>query len=146
MESLRLYSKSRKRRASPEAELQKAVVQYLRLAGVPGLLFFSVPNEAKRSPRLANHLKAMGLLSGVSDLVIIRPGNIDAAEVLFLELKAKGKKPSKTQLAFRDAANHANCTWLSADNINEAIKILKECGFIRAVARRRSSSPLSEAA
>lgn len=140
--ALKLYHRTRKRRASPEAELQKAVVQYLRLAGVPNLMFFSVPNEAKRSPRLANHLKAMGMTSGVSDLVICVPDS----GVMFLELKAKGEKPTAAQTQFAYAATLAGHAWACVDNINAAIDLLGIIGAIKAIPRRRAASPLSEAA
>ncbi len=34
----------------PEQALQKAVVQHLRIRGVPGLVFFHVPNGGHRKP------------------------------------------------------------------------------------------------
>ena len=139
MKTLPLYHKPRKKRATPEASLQKAVVQYLRVAGVPGVLFFSVPNEAKRSPRLANHLKAMGMLPGVSDLVICVPESC----VIFLELKAKGEKPSRAQDDFAKCATASGHYWTWADNIEDAITILQNGGAIKPVSRR---SLLSRAA
>ncbi len=142
MESLKLFSKSRKRRASPEAELQKAVVQYLNLAGVPGLLFFSVPNEQKCSVQRGAMLKKMGRRAGVSDLVILSPGQ----PILFLELKAKGEKQSDAQRAFECAAYEYGANYMVADNINEAISVLEECGATKVVPRRRASSPLSRKA
>lgn len=142
MKQLKLYSKTRKRRASPEAELQKAVVQYLRLAGVPGLLFFSVPNEQKCSVQRGAMLKKMGRLAGVSDLVIMAPGE----PILFLELKAKGEKQSDSQRAFECSAYEYGANYMVADTITEAVSILKECGAIKNVPRRRAASPFSEAA
>lgn len=132
---LKLYAKPRKKRATPEASLQKAVVQYLRVAGVPGLLFFSVPNEAKRSPRLANHLKAMGMLPGVSDLVICVPGR----GTLFLELKARGEQQTKAQVDFEARVLDLQAHWyFVVDNIDEAINILERYGAIKPVSRRLS--------
>lgn len=70
---LKLFSKPRRRKIGPEACLQITVVEYLRLAGVPGLLYFSVPNEQKCSVQRGAMLKRMGRLPGVSDLVIVIP-------------------------------------------------------------------------
>lgn len=145
MKTLKLYSKSRKRRIGPEARLQMAIVQYLKLAGVQNLLYFSVPNEGKRSRINGDHLRRMGLTSGVSDLVIVIPNLTRGINVLFLELKAKGGKATDNQLAFRDAAIDAGAHWALADNIETAISILREYGAIKNVARRRSS-PLSRKA
>ena len=144
MSKLKLFSKPRTRRASPEACLQMTVVEYLRLVGVPGLLFFSVPNEQKCSVQRGAQLKRMGRLSGVSDLVILIPGR----GTLFLELKAKGEKQTENQEAFENAV----CEWFPrhwyfvADTIDKAISILTEYGAIKNVSRRRAASPFSEAA
>ena len=43
---------------------QAAVIQWFRMA-YPKLIMFAIPNAAKRSPQLANYMKAEGLLAGV---------------------------------------------------------------------------------
>lgn len=146
MSNLKLYSKARKRRIGPEARLQMAVCQYLKLAGVPGLLYFSVPNEQKCSVQRGAMLKKMGRLAGVSDLVILIPRTGYSPTVLFLELKAKGEKPTETQFEFARTVHEIFGIWEFADNINDAISIVQKWGAIKNTARRRSSSPLSEAA
>lgn len=110
-----------------ESALQIAVVEHLRLTGVPGLLFFSIPNEGKRSAANGARLKAMGMLPGVADLFVKRPDRYP----LFIELKAKGKEPRPEQWAFHKAAYQADCGWAWADNIDDALKILREYGAIR---------------
>jgi hypothetical protein len=149
MKSLPLYHKPRKKHVGPEAQLQIAVCQYLKLAGVPGLLYFSVANEQKCSVQRGAMLKKMGKLAGVSDLVIVIPSRFrdspsEGPTILFLELKAKGNKPDVNQLAFHDAAYAAGACWEWADNIDDAISILTEFGAIKPVSRR--SSPLKRAA
>ena len=148
MSNLKLYSKARKRRIGPEARLQMAVVQYLKLAGVPGLLYFSVPNEQKCSVQRGAMLKKMGRLAGVSDLVILIPRVIHGSDepvVLFLELKAKGERLNENQRRFQVEADAIGAAYEWADNINDVISLLRQFGAIKNVARR-SSSPLSEAA
>lgn len=139
MVALKLYSKPRKRRASPEAELQKAVVQHLRLAGVPGLLFFSVPNEQKCSVQRGVMLKKMGRLAGVSDLVLIIPRELQVPVVRFLELKAKGEKPTEAQYNFGNAVTDARASWGWADDIESASILLTNWGAIKNAPRRRAS-------
>lgn len=57
------------KKSSPlESWEQKELVRWLVARRIA---FFSVPNEGKRSPRLANHMKAMGLVHGVPDMVLI---------------------------------------------------------------------------
>lgn len=144
---LKLFSKPRRRKIGPEACLQITVVEYLRLAGVPGLLYFSVPNEQKCSVQRGAMLKRMGRLPGVSDLVIVIPRAGRNPTVLFLELKAKGEKPSEEQVAFAKAASAISAFWDCADNIDDAILILRRWGAIRGTARRRpAASTLAKAA
>jgi hypothetical protein len=146
MKSLPLYHKPRKKRVGPEAQLQMAVIQYLKLAGVPGLLYFSVANEQKCSVQRGAMLKKMGKLAGVADLVIIAPVHPGLTNTLFLEIKAAGEKQSPAQIAFADAVRripdhfHYRCV----DNIGDAINILTLCGAIKPVSRH--SSPIARAA
>jgi hypothetical protein len=76
-----------------ESDLQKTVVAWLR-SQPPKCVWFAVPNEAKRSFRLANHLKAMGLRAGVADLVFFGFG--------FIELKMQWNKQTEAQEAFEE--------------------------------------------
>lgn len=116
------------KRNQPEARLQKAVVQHLKLTGVPGLVYFSVPNEGKRTAMMAGHLKAMGMLPGVSDLVMLCTG-----QMFFLELKARGEKPTENQLLFGASAIAAGASFAWCDNIDQAITILRDWGLIKSM-------------
>ena len=60
----------------------------------PQHIIFSVPNESK-SKRETLQKKAIGMMSGVSDLIIIRP-----KEVLFIEVKTPTGTQSKSQKIF----------------------------------------------
>jgi hypothetical protein len=126
--SLSFYGRTRQRRAMPpEASLQVAVVEALRLLGVPGLVYFRVPNDAKRSPQAGLWEQRMGLLKGVADLCVLVPDK----PALFLELKAAGKKAAPEQMAFADAVNRAGHRWSCVDNIDIALDLLTHHGAIR---------------
>lgn len=72
--------------------LQYKCAEWLRSQGI---LFFHVPNAAKRSLREASRLKAMGMVSGVHDLVIL----LDNGKIIFVELKTdKGDLSPKQKL------------------------------------------------
>ena len=60
-------------RARDEFLLQKAVVQFLRLACPDGLVF-AIPNGGHRSVRAGADLKATGLVPGVPDLCLVWRG------------------------------------------------------------------------
>lgn len=111
-----------------ESQLQIAVVDHLRLRGVPGLLFFKIPNEGKRTRANGARMKAEGMLAGVADLFIKAPRQ---ARPMFLELKRKGQKPTKEQKAFGDAADLAFCWWEWADNLDDALQHLSDYGAFR---------------
>lgn len=86
-----LYSKAMKRL---EDQIHFACAQWLRENNI---LFFHPPNEGKRTIREATRLKALGLVSGVPDLVIL----LDNAVTVFVELKTQKGKNSNSQNIFQ---------------------------------------------
>lgn len=75
-----------------EAELQKSIVEYLK-KNYPQVLVFSVPNEA--TYRRRHYFKKLGMLSGVSDLILVFLNGI-----LFIECKTPRGKQSIEQINF----------------------------------------------
>lgn len=68
-----------------EAKTQQEIVRYFRnnycLAfHKPQCSIFSVPNE-RNGVQIMQKLKQTGLLSGVSDLIVLREGKVDFVEV-----------------------------------------------------------------
>ena len=138
---LKFYSKVR--RVDPEAQLQKAVVQHLTLAGSPGMLFFKIPNEGKRSAAYGAEMKRQGLRPGAADLCICHAGR-----TFFLELKAKGEKPEAAQVQFSADALLAGCDYQWADNIDHALTVMHGWGVIERMVsgpRRRAEHEADEA-
>lgn len=76
-----------------EAELQKSIVEYLN-KNYPQVLVFSVPNEA--TYRRRNYFHKLGMLSGVSDLILVFLNT-----VLFVECKAPRGRQSVEQINFQ---------------------------------------------
>lgn len=74
------------KRGNLEQKLQIAVVNYIRMA-FPDVLCFAVPNGGKRTMIEAAMLKKMGVLAGVSDLLLFWNGGYGAIEL---------KRPDKT--------------------------------------------------
>lgn len=116
---------SRKRKDNPEARLQRAVCEHLRLTALPGVLYLKITNEGKRSVALGAEYKRQGLKPGAADLLIVVDGRAH-----FLELKTRGEEPSDVQKQFladaRDAGAYA--TW--ADNIDDALRVLVDWGAL----------------
>src|SRR5262245_57898225 len=92
------------RRRTPEADLQIAVMQLLRLSLGGYAICFHVPNGGKRSLTEARRFKAMGVLSGIPDIAIL-----DAGRAYFLELKSKRGTITATQRECHNALGWAGC-------------------------------------
>lgn len=70
----------------PEQALQIAFINSLR-ASSPGVLAFHVPNGGKRTFREAQIFKALGVVSGIPDMVALWP----IGRAGFIEFKASAK-------------------------------------------------------
>lgn len=107
-----------------EDQLQSKIFKYYhnkyctKLNDVPHLIF-SVPNGAHVSKREATKLKATGLLSGVSDLVIIQP-----KRCMFIELKLEKGRQQKSQIAFEHKIKNLGFEYHVVRSFDEFIKLI----------------------
>ena len=85
---------------------------------------FHFANEGKRSYVNANLLKRMGFKAGASDFFFSRPNKQYSA--LWVEIKDKGKKPTKDQREFmhRMLMDGHYATWF--DNFDDTITCIKD--------------------
>ena len=114
-----------------EVQFQIALNEHLAWRKRPGVVHFHVPNGEERDKRVAAKLKAMGVLPGVADLVFVSIDGCGRLRVLFLELKAKGRKPTLVQREFAEAVRTAGAEYAVADNIDAALELLREHGIIK---------------
>lgn len=134
-----LYAVGEKPRTSkriqrPEQDIHKAVVQHLRQRGVPGLVFFHVPNGAKLGGKRNAKgfaiqgaiMKSLGVRAGVSDLIILHKGVVYA-----LELKAPGGATTEAQDQFLTDWNNAGGIAFVAEGLDRAIRILEGWRLLR---------------
>ena len=129
-----------KRRGTPEADLQRAVVEALRLA-LPrsAILHHSASEATEPGPRGAKRqaiLVGMGVHPGFADLVILSEGR-----ALFLELKSVKGRLRPEQEGFRDAVIAQGFGWALVRSVDDALGALAEHGFAS-----RVSSPVRRAA
>lgn len=125
-----------KRRDRPEERLHRAVVAYLRASLPKPWLVFHVPNGGGRSKAEAGVFKALGVLAGMPDLIVLGP----ASRVVAIELKAppkplKSGKPSKAKPRVSDvqrdvieALGQCGIPTLIVTNLDEAERALRELG------------------
>ena len=112
----------------PEAALQAACIEYLRIKEKQGKLRFIAPMaEGSKSPKRAGWAKKMGLQAGVPDLVIIYPGTIDSGfytQVAFVELKAKGGKLTAPQREWQAWCQNHNIEHHVIFSLDELVRII----------------------
>ena len=122
-----------KRRGTPEADLQHAVVTALRFALPKGAIIHHCPNEVTEpAPRGAKRqaiLVGMGVHPGFADLMVLCAGR-----VLFLELKSLKGRLSPAQEAFRDAVTAQGFGWALVRSLDDALGALADHGFTTRVA------------
>ena len=114
-----------------ELTLQKFAVALLRSSAAPGVIYFHCPNGAPTSARTGARMKAMGLLAGVADLVIVRPGGL----VYFLELKTAKGSLSIAQRAFRDACEANGVPYAVAYSPERVEAVLRGWDVLRSVTK-----------
>lgn len=130
-----------KRRGTPEADLQRAVVQALRVALPRSAIIHHCANEVTEAgPRGAKRqaiLVGMGVHAGFADLMILCEGRI-----LFLELKAPKGRLRPEQEAFRDAVRAQSFGWALVRSLDDALRAAAEFGFTtRVVPPQRRPAP-----
>ncbi|GAA0287718.1 VRR-NUC domain-containing protein [Rhodovulum strictum] len=122
-----------KRRGTPEADLQRAVLQALRFALPRTAIIHHCANEVTEAgPRGAKRqaiLVGMGVHPGFADLMILCEGH-----VLFLELKSLKGRLSPSQEAFRDAVLAQGHGWAMVRSLDDALGALADHGFTTRVA------------
>lgn len=122
-----------KRRGTPEADLQRAVVTALRFALPKGAIIHHCANEiTEAGPRGAKRqaiLVGMGVHPGFADLMVLCAGR-----VLFLELKSLKGRLSPAQEAFRDAVAAQGFGWALVRSLDDALGALADHGFTTRVA------------
>jgi hypothetical protein len=121
------------RRGTPEADLQRAVVEVLRLALPRGAIVHHCANEVTEpGPRGARRqaiLVGMGVHAGFADLIVMSEGRI-----LFLEMKSLRGRLRPSQEAFRDTVLAQGFGWALVRSIDDALGALADHGFTTRIA------------
>ena len=119
----------------PEQAIHQAVVAHLNMRAQPKVFFWHTPNEGKRGWVNAAHLKAMGMTTGVPDLLILKAGQLHA-----LELKAPGGRLTPSQRGVIERMQQCGALAAVAHSIDEALVTLEFWGILK----RNSSNRVSE--
>ena len=116
------------RRGTPEADLQRMVVQALRVVLPRTAIIQHCANEVTEAgPRGARRqaiLVGMGVHPGFADLIVISGGR-----VLFLEVKSQTGRLRKSQEVFRDTVVTQGFGWALVRSVDDALGALADNGF-----------------
>ncbi len=109
-----------------EAQIHKAVVQHLIQRGAPSIFWFHPANGGRRSWSEGKSFKAMGVVPGVPDIIIIKGG-----ETFGLELKSLSGAVRPSQRLCHAAMQEAGATTAIAKGLDEALVTLECWGIIK---------------
>jgi hypothetical protein len=128
------------RRNTPEADLQRGVVQALRFALPRTAIIHHCANEVtgpgSRGAKRQAILVGMGVHAGFADLMILCDGR-----VVFLELKSPKGRLRPEQEAFRDAVLAQGFGWALVRCLDDALGALADHGFTSRVRQARRVLP-----
>ena len=124
-----LFTRRIKKLPAPkENAVHIAIVDTLKKGGLAtGWIVFHPANGELRTDATGALLQRMGVLPGVSDLILIGP---PAGRVHALELKRKGRRPNDDQNAFLGAVLAAGGCADWADSYDGAMSILRVWGAL----------------
>lgn len=132
-----------KRRGTPEADIQRAVVKDLRQVLPRGSILHHSANEVTGGGKAAKIkqgiLTGMGVYPGFSDLILISEGRI-----LFLETKSRTGTQSPAQRAFQAAVEAQGFPYAIIRSVDDALAALARYGF-RTLIKAAPSRPLEGA-
>jgi hypothetical protein len=115
-------------RGTPEAAIQRAIVQALRLALPPGTIVHASCHEVRgssdRARRMQEIHKGMGAMPGFPDLIVLASGR-----VLFLEVKTPRGHSSEAQRRFAMAAEGQGHGYAVVRSVADALAALAAHGI-----------------
>lgn len=125
---LKTFPTAKKRRGTPEADFQRALVRDLRAILLPPFVLHHSANEVRRGGRegrIAQGIaEGMGVHPGFADLVLL-----SAKQTIFFELKSATGTLSDDQIAFRDFVRGQGHGWALVRTLDDALAALKAFGI-----------------
>jgi hypothetical protein len=117
---------TRRRRAQPEQQIQRAIVAHLSARGAKNMFWFSIPNGGHRRKVEAATLKATGTRPGVPDMAFIYEGRIH-----FLEIKTEVGRASEHQLKAIADINDAGGYAVIGSGLDRCLQILERWNILK---------------
>jgi hypothetical protein len=110
----------------PEAQIQRSVLEHLRIRAVPNCFYFHCPNGEWRSRITGAILKGQGVVAGIPDLIIVHAGRTYG-----LELKSDNGRTTDVQRSTHARMREAGAIVSTAWGIDEAVAQLCEWQLLK---------------
>lgn len=123
----------------PEQEIHMAVCNHLRMRSTAGVFWFHVPNGGKRHIAEAVKFKALGVVAGVPDLLILKGGKLHA-----LELKAAKGRLTPSQRIVLAHMENCGAETAVAHSLDEALVTLEYWGVLKRSLNHSVSETVSQ--
>jgi hypothetical protein len=107
--------------ANPETRLHAAAVRYLRTV-CPDCITLHISNGGKRSKETARLMKALGVLPGVFDLLLICPDG----RHMWLEAKSSDGRLSQEQQWFRGELILRGVPYVVFKSLDDVLEFIKQ--------------------
>jgi len=115
------------RRAHPEELTHRAVADYLRIVAPQNHWWFChVPNGGARSAAEGGIFKALGVIAGVADILIIPQGG----RAHWLEIKSDRGAQSSAQKTFQNVMIALGCPYAVIRSVDEADTVLRRWDLV----------------
>lgn len=111
-----------------EDGIQASIIDLLKVAAIPDLIYFAVPNGGFRDWQTAKKLVDTGMVPGVLDIVLIHPKTRVAH---FLEVKTRTGRLNDAQVEFSDVLTRLGIKWTIVRSRDEAQVALTAWGLIQ---------------
>ena len=118
-------SKKGKKHDKPEERMQIEFFNQVPIffPKLPSKILFACPNGGSRNIIEAKNLKAQGVKSGVSDVLLLVPSK--GFPYLCLEFKTPTGKQSKEQVIFEEQVNSVGGKYVVVRSVKEALGVVK---------------------
>jgi len=109
-----------------ESHLQQQCIKWMQYQH-SNIVFFHVPNGGKRNVREAVRFKREGVISGVADIIILRPNK--SKHGLLIELKTLIGKQSPEQKDFQQNVGRWNYQYSICRSLDQFMKCVTDYVF-----------------
>jgi hypothetical protein len=109
-----------------EHSIQASLIRQLAYSIRPEVVRFAIPNGGLRNFKVAQKLKAEGVLPGIPDLGFA----VEDGKACWLELKTDKGRLSDAQMGIRFKLEALGHRWALARSVEEAMGHLKEWGIL----------------